>query len=44
MSSEIKIINNIFTDEQRKKLIDDVQPLILYGINVDILIGSTPVV
>ena len=34
MSSEIKIINNIFTEEQRKKLIDDVQPLILDGIKV----------
>ena len=39
MSSEIKIINNIFTEEQRKKLIDDVQPLILDGIKVSNFYG-----
>jgi hypothetical protein len=29
---EIKIINNIFTEDQRKKLIDDVQPLMVDGV------------
>ena len=39
MSSEIKIINNIFTEEQRKKLIDDAQPLLVDALKVSNFYG-----